>query len=432
MATERLSMRKLREILRQKWALARSHRHVAASLQVSVGTVTSVLRRANHAGLDWAQVQALHDEILEARLYGAPATPGTIRPLPDCAYLHAERKKPGVTLELLHLEYREQHPGGYRSPGSVISTASGSPGTISRCGRSPAPARRSSSTTPARKPRLAAAGRHFDYARGEQKDHAERQRGTPGRLGGTGPRDPVRRRNRRCRRWARRDPQSHGRILAKTLWDGQAEASSRSRPGGGSASRWGRHRRSRDVPIRWPCVDDFSQVVTHLRVFSPPTAFEAALGDLESFFRSPRSEAGRKGTSIKVKDFLLRAVAHRAYCDDIAPGATHENSRFASGSLPGATSRLSRCSVSSLKEWRENLLYFYGRPDLVRGVHSRFRRRAESGRCRWRRRSADPPASCGSSVHAVGSYRFAPDATREKWWATFPIPWAISRMSVSV
>jgi len=114
MATERLSMRKLREILRQKWTLARSHRQVAASLNVSVGTVTSVLRRATHAGLGWAQVQPLPDEILEARLYGAPATPGATRPVPDCAYLHAERKKPGVTLELLHLEYLEQHPGGYR------------------------------------------------------------------------------------------------------------------------------------------------------------------------------------------------------------------------------------------------------------------------------------------------------------------------------
>jgi len=29
-------------------------------------------------------------------------------------YLHTERKKPGVTLELLHLEYLEQHPDGYR------------------------------------------------------------------------------------------------------------------------------------------------------------------------------------------------------------------------------------------------------------------------------------------------------------------------------
>ena len=31
MATERLSMRKIREILRHKWAAGRSHREVAAS-----------------------------------------------------------------------------------------------------------------------------------------------------------------------------------------------------------------------------------------------------------------------------------------------------------------------------------------------------------------------------------------------------------------
>jgi hypothetical protein len=44
-----------------------------------------------------------------------PGGPGQRdRPLPDCAYLHAERRKPGVTLELLHLEYLEQHPDGYR------------------------------------------------------------------------------------------------------------------------------------------------------------------------------------------------------------------------------------------------------------------------------------------------------------------------------
>jgi transposase len=114
MATERLSMRKLREILRQKWPLARSHREVAASLQVSVGVVTSVLRRATHAGRDWAQVQSLADDVLEARLYGVADPGGRGRPRPGCAWIHSERKRPGVTLELLPLEYLEQHPDGYR------------------------------------------------------------------------------------------------------------------------------------------------------------------------------------------------------------------------------------------------------------------------------------------------------------------------------
>ncbi len=114
MATERLSMRQIREILRQKWALGQSHRQVARSLGVGLGTVSSVAQRARQAGLDWAQVEALPDDGLDARLYGAPAGPGTERPLPDCAYLETERRKAGVTLELLHLEYLERHPHGYR------------------------------------------------------------------------------------------------------------------------------------------------------------------------------------------------------------------------------------------------------------------------------------------------------------------------------
>jgi len=112
MATERLSMRKIREILRHKWAVGRSHREVAASLGVSVGTVSAAEQRARDAGLDWAAVEALDDDALEARLYGATVAERR-RPLPDPVWIHTERKKPGVTLELLHHEYREQHPGGY-------------------------------------------------------------------------------------------------------------------------------------------------------------------------------------------------------------------------------------------------------------------------------------------------------------------------------
>ena len=112
MATERLSMRKTREILRQKLELGRSHREVAASVGLSVGAVSATLVRAAAAKLTWAAVQGLTDEALDERLYAKLVGAG--RPLPDCAYIHAERKKPGVTLELLHVEYLEMHPSGYR------------------------------------------------------------------------------------------------------------------------------------------------------------------------------------------------------------------------------------------------------------------------------------------------------------------------------
>lgn len=45
MATQRLTMKNIREILRQKWALRRSHRDVAASLDVSPGVVGKVRRQ---------------------------------------------------------------------------------------------------------------------------------------------------------------------------------------------------------------------------------------------------------------------------------------------------------------------------------------------------------------------------------------------------
>ena len=113
MAGPRLSMRKTREILRQKWCLGRSHREVARSQGVSVGMVSATLSRAHAAGLaDWAAVAPLSETDLETRLYG-PARSGS-RPLPDPLWIHTERQRKGVTLELLHHEYLEQHPDGYR------------------------------------------------------------------------------------------------------------------------------------------------------------------------------------------------------------------------------------------------------------------------------------------------------------------------------
>jgi len=58
MAAERLSMPQIRpwqirEILRQKWALGLSHLAVGQSLGVGLGTITSVVTRAQAAGLDW-------------------------------------------------------------------------------------------------------------------------------------------------------------------------------------------------------------------------------------------------------------------------------------------------------------------------------------------------------------------------------------------
>ena len=79
MATERLSMRKTREILRQKLVLGRSHREVAESLSISAGVVGSTASRAKTAELAWADVEALTDaRICES--IGVPAKPPPVSP----------------------------------------------------------------------------------------------------------------------------------------------------------------------------------------------------------------------------------------------------------------------------------------------------------------------------------------------------------------
>ena len=113
MATERLSMATIREILRLKWVLGKSHREAARSLGISAGAVGTVLTRARHAALTWEQAEALSEDELQTRLYGPPRQPARERPRPDPAWIHLERRRPGVTLELLHLEYLEQHANGY-------------------------------------------------------------------------------------------------------------------------------------------------------------------------------------------------------------------------------------------------------------------------------------------------------------------------------
>jgi transposase len=113
MATERLSMRETREILRQKWLLGRSHRAIAASVGVSAGVVGLAMSRARAAGLSWEAVIGLDDAELERRVYPAVVA-ASERQEPDCEWIHRERHRPGVTLELLHLEYIERHPNGLR------------------------------------------------------------------------------------------------------------------------------------------------------------------------------------------------------------------------------------------------------------------------------------------------------------------------------
>lgn len=113
MPAKRLSMRNIREVLRLKHERGLSHRAVAQSCALGVGTVTLYLQRAAEVGLEWPLPADLDDATLEGKLFRRTASPRE-RATPDCVLIHKELRRDGVTLRLLWEEYLATHPGGYR------------------------------------------------------------------------------------------------------------------------------------------------------------------------------------------------------------------------------------------------------------------------------------------------------------------------------
>lgn len=114
MPTEKLSMRKIREILRLRHEHGCNHREIARSVGASPSTVGAYLRQAKMAGLSWPLPDEMDENQLYERLF--PPTPESIesqRPLPDLVCINQELKRKGVTLLLLWYDYRSQHPTGY-------------------------------------------------------------------------------------------------------------------------------------------------------------------------------------------------------------------------------------------------------------------------------------------------------------------------------
>ncbi len=111
---ERLSMRKIREVLRLRFEAKRSARQVAESLRMARSTVGEYERRFTAAGLSWPLPPTLSDSELERRLFPPPTSvPMESRPLPDWSVVHQELRRPGVTLMLLWDEYRACAPQGF-------------------------------------------------------------------------------------------------------------------------------------------------------------------------------------------------------------------------------------------------------------------------------------------------------------------------------
>lgn len=119
MPTERIAMRRVREMLRLRLDAGLSLQEVAFRSGLARSTLREMVGRFERSGLAWPLPLPLDlsDAGLEVRLYGdAGSKRGHRRkPEPDWAVLHRELKRnKNVTLETLWSEYNEVYPDGYR------------------------------------------------------------------------------------------------------------------------------------------------------------------------------------------------------------------------------------------------------------------------------------------------------------------------------
>lgn len=93
-------MRKIREVLRLKFDAGLSVRKIAKSLSIGHSSAGDYLCRFAASGLQWPI--DLSDAELNRHLFPpAVPAPSDQRPMPDWAHVHAELRRPGVTLALL-------------------------------------------------------------------------------------------------------------------------------------------------------------------------------------------------------------------------------------------------------------------------------------------------------------------------------------------
>src|SRR3954452_11879891 len=115
MPAEGLPMRHVREVLRLKYLCGQSGHRIAVAVGISRYTVAEYLRRAAVVGITWPVPPALDDTALERKLFTPPGAMAAeqVRPQADWVRIHAEMRRPGVTLLLLWEEYRAGQPDGY-------------------------------------------------------------------------------------------------------------------------------------------------------------------------------------------------------------------------------------------------------------------------------------------------------------------------------
>ena len=115
MPMRRISMNKVREIIRLYEQCNLSQRSIARALNVSRPVINEYIRKICASGLDYQATQELDDDALLEIIEGGRKSHSERYQVlrRKFEYLVKELKRTGVTLERLWQEYRDEHPDGY-------------------------------------------------------------------------------------------------------------------------------------------------------------------------------------------------------------------------------------------------------------------------------------------------------------------------------
>ena len=115
MPMQRISMNKIREIIRLNEQCNLSQRAIARALNISRPIIKEYINKINSSGLDYAKIKDIDDDTLLQIVEGTRRSSSdryTLLRL-KFEYFLKELKRTGVTLELLWQEYRTEHSDGY-------------------------------------------------------------------------------------------------------------------------------------------------------------------------------------------------------------------------------------------------------------------------------------------------------------------------------
>jgi transposase len=109
---EKISMLKIKEVLRYKYEAKLSARKISRALNISHTVVNDYIKRFEALSLEYKILMEMSDKEIVSKLFDVSSKPSKY-PIPDWSKIHQDMRNKIVTLELLHEEYRNDYPDGH-------------------------------------------------------------------------------------------------------------------------------------------------------------------------------------------------------------------------------------------------------------------------------------------------------------------------------